>query len=276
LKRTLFIAALILSLASCKKSNSGSKGPDPSSSYLSSLVNLGTQQRTVDSFYYDTRHRLDTFSQTIYDTTSGIPQYNTWTVQFLYQGDDTRPSYYNYFDIPLGGFGDYHLLSYDASSRITKDTSFSGSGFVTYYSYPNNNIAGTTLFEGTAETNLMDTLYIQNDNLVREVVYIPIIPGQPDQLLGSDSYTPTTTANPGYHQTIANSIGPLLFTLQFINHSSISDFISKSIFNNDLIANSSGSSNLSHQYTLTKDGEGRLVKMTLVGGTATIEYTYYQ
>jgi hypothetical protein len=273
--KTLLIFALFVLLGtSCKKSNSANTDSNPS--YLSSVVNLGSQQRTVDSFYYDQQHRLDTMSQTIYDTTTGTPQYNNWTVVFLYQGDDTQPSYYNYYDITLGGFGDYHLLSYDASSRITKDTSLSGSGYVTYYSYPNNNIAGTTLFEGTAETNLMDTLYIQSNNLIREVVYVPVIPGQADELLGTDNYTPSTTANPAYHQPIANSMGPLLFTLQFVNHGSITDFISKNAFSNDLITSPSGSPDLSHQYTQTKDGKGRLVKMTLVGGTASIEYSYYQ
>jgi hypothetical protein len=275
-KLPLFLIVIgLLLIYSCKKSNSGGKGSDPSSSYLSSVVNFGAQQRTVDSFYYDPQHRLDTITQIIYDTTSGTPQYNSWTVVFLYQGDATRPSFYNYYDITLGGFGDYHLLSFDASDRITKDTSLSGSAFVTYYSYPNNNIAGTTLFEGTTETNLTDTLYIQNNNLIREVVYVPVIPGQPDQLLGTDNYTFSPTANPAYHQPIANSIGPLLFTLQFINHGSILDFNSKNAYSTDLITNP-GSPNLSHQYTLTTDSKGRLAKSALAGGTTTIEYSYYQ
>jgi hypothetical protein len=273
---TLIVLSTLALFWSCKKSNSGNGTPAPAY-YLSSAVALSPQQRIVDSFYYDTLHRIDTFTQSIYDTSSGSPVFNTWMVQFLYQGTNTWPSWYNYYDIPLGGFGDYHLLSYDANDRITKDTSLSGSGYVTYFSYPTNNIAATTLYEGTADNNLIDTLYTRNSNISGEVVYLSDIPGQPDVLQGDVHFTDASTANPAFHAPISNSIGPLLFNLTANSNGDFVDFISKNAWQR--IAGTEGSppSNVAVTYTLITDSKGRLAKMTAGSGTSagTITLSYY-
>lgn len=87
---------------SCKKSNSGSTAPQ-SNYYLSTAVASTPLERIVDSFYYDTLHRLDTFTQYIYYTLNGAPVLNTWTIQFIYQDTNSWPSWYNFYDRPLGG-----------------------------------------------------------------------------------------------------------------------------------------------------------------------------
>jgi hypothetical protein len=273
---TLILLSTLALFCSCKKGNSSGSTPPPVY-YLSSVVASSPQQRIVDSFYYDTLHRIDTFTQSFYDTSSGSPVFNTWMVQFLYQGPNTWPSWYNYYDIPLGGFGDYHLLSYDANDRITKDTSLSGSGYVTYFSYPNNNIAATTLYEGTADDNLIDTLYISNSNIGGEVVYLSNIPGQPDVLQGDVHFTNTSTANPAYHAPISNSIGPLLFNLTVNSNGDFVDFISKNAWQRISGTEGSPPSDVALTYTLITDSKGRLAKMTAGSGTSagTITFSYY-
>jgi hypothetical protein len=203
--------------------------------------------------------------------------FNTWTVQFLYQDANSYPSWYNFYDVPLGGYGDYHLLSYDGSTRITKDTSLSGSGFVTYFSYPSNNITATTLFEGTADDNLMDTLYVHNGNVSQEVIYNSDIPGQPDELEGDEFFSDASTANPGYHAPISGSIGPLLFNLAFNNGADYVDFISKNALQQITSGEPSAPNYALISYTLTKDSKGRLAKMTTGTGDSAgaILFSYY-
>ena len=274
-KLPLYPAFILLCVYSCKKSNSGDSAPPPAY-YLSSAVALSPQQRIVDSFYYDTLHRIDTLSQSFYDTSSGSPVFNTWMVQLIYQGTNAWPSWYNYYDIPLGDFGDYHLLSYDADDRITKDTSLSGSDYVTYFSYPNNNIAATTFYEGTPDNNLIDTLYVGNGNINGEVVYLSDIPGQPDVRQGDVHFTDASTANPAYHAAISNSIGPLLFNLTLNSNGDFVDFISKNAWQRIDGTESSPPSNVSLTYTLITDNKGRLAKMTAgPGSTASISFSYY-
>jgi hypothetical protein len=272
----LYLALGLLFLNACKKSNSGNNTP-PTPYYLSSVVAVSPQQRIIDSFYYDTLHRVDTFTQVVYDTTSGSPMFNTWTVQFLYQDANSYPSWYNFYDLPLGGYGDYHLLSYDGSNRITKDTSLSGSGFVTYFSYPSNNIAATTLFEGTPDDNLIDTLYLHNGNVSQEVIYNSDIPGQPDQLQGDVFFTDVSTANPAYHAPISGSIGPLLFNLTLNNGADFVDFISKNALQQITGTETSSPANVLIIYTLSTDSKGRLAQMTAGTGASagTILFSYY-
>ncbi len=271
----LCLALGLLFLNSCKKSNSG-KGASATPYYLSSVVAVSLHRRFVDSFYYDTLHRVDTFTQVIYDTTSGTPMFNTWTVQFLYQdANTTAPSWYNFYDAPLGGYGDYHLLSYDGSDRITKDTSLSGSGYVTYYSYPSNNLAATTLFEGTPDNNVIDTLYLFNGDVGKEVDYSSVIPGQPDQFVGEISSSYESIANPAYHAAISGSIGPLLNNLAFNNGADFVDFISKDSRIQSEGDETSSSAPVVVNFTLTTDSKGRLAKMTAGSGASTILFSYY-
>jgi hypothetical protein len=276
-KLPYYLPLFLIILYSCKKSNPGGSTP-PSPYYLSSAVASTTQRRIVDSFYYDTLHRVDTFTQTIYDTTSGTPVFNTWTIQFLYQDNNTQPSWYNYYDLPLGGFGDYHLLSYDANNRIAKDTSLSGSGEVTYYSYPNGNIATTILPEGTPENNFMDTMYISSGNISKEVLWISEIPGQPDAFAGDADFTYASYANPGYHAAFSNTIGPLLSGYTLSNDASIVDFTSKNAMQTENGTETFAPLNIPIlNYTLTPDNKGRVAEMTSGTGAsgATIAFSYY-
>jgi hypothetical protein len=276
LSLSLGVLTLIL-IFSCKKSNSGGSS-SPATSYLSAVVSYAPQQKIVDSFYYDsTAHLLDTFSQTFYDTTSGYPLYNSYTVQFIYQSPNTYPSYYYLYDVTYGNYGDYHLLSYDGQGRISKDTSLSGSGYVTYYSYPNNNVVIDDWFEGTSQDNQIDTLYMSNGNMSGETIYTADIPGQPDQQQGDVQYKYNTSANPAFHATISDAIGPLLNNITQTNNGGFVDFLSRNVLNLAAGTESGGAPTFSLSYTQTLDNKGRLSELTGPTGAAagSIVFSYY-
>lgn len=274
---TFFLSTIILLLIiSCKKSNSGNNST-ASAYYVSSAISTTPQQQIIDSFRYDSTHRLDSFMITVYDTTSGNPQYNNMTLQFIYEGSNTYPSYYYLYDAALGNSaGDYHLLSYDAHNRISKDTSLSGSGYVAYDTYPGNNLASTVLWEGTLQDNLIDTLYMAGGNMSSEVVYDSEIPGQPDVQQGDIHFSFASTANPCYHETIANSIGPLLFIASVNGQGDFVEFNSKNAYE-AATGTQQGGPNVSFKYTLVNDSKGRLSRVTGVaaGVSGTIIYNYY-
>jgi hypothetical protein len=275
---SLTLCTLILILIfSCKKSNSGSNSSAATNSYLSSVVSYSPQQKTVDSFYYDSTHLLDTFSQAFYDTTSGAPQYNSYTVKFIYQSPNTYPSYYYLYDVTYGNYGDYHLLSYDGQGRISRDTSLSGSGYVTYYSYPNNNVVIDDWFEGTSQDNQIDTLYMSNGNMSGETIYTADIPGQPDQQQADAQYKYNTSANPAFHATISDAISPLLYNITQTNNGGFVDFLSKNVLDQVTGTESSSPGIFSLTYVQTLDNKGRLSELTGPTGPAagSIVFNYY-
>jgi len=273
---SLCLCAIGLFLAfSCKKSNSGNNSPVAASSYVSSVVFYASLQKTVDSFYYDSTHLLDTFTQTTYDTSGTNYFYDSYTVRFIYQSPNTFPSYYYMYDVTKGNYGDYHLLSYDGQGRISKDTSLSGSGYVTYYSYPNNNIAAIDLPEGNVQDNTMDTFYITNENVSSYAIYASVIPNQPDiqQIYAQNIYT--SVANPVYHTAITSTIGPLLNNIEYTNGVAFMDFLSKNAI--DQVSGLNDNSSLpdfSFGYTQTLDNKGRLSKLTESPGSNAGNYVF--
>lgn len=278
-KIPLYLFTALSVLAACKKGNSGKNSTPSTPWWLSSATGYAPQQRIVDSFHYDSLHRIDTVTQSIYDSSSGTPKFNNWMVQFIYQDTlSPSPSWYNYYDIPLGGYGDYHLLSYDAQGRISKDTSLSGSGYVTFFAYPNNEIAITTFYEGTPADNMMDTLFLRSGDLWQQTLYLSIVPGQPDQEAGTAAYTGASAANPAYNAAISAAIGPLLFDFTLSTNRAFVDFVSKNAYealNSTQSCSPFGISIL--DFTLTNDDKGRLTRMTTGRGAApvSIVYTYY-
>lgn len=260
----------------CKKSNSPGNTP-ASSYYLSSVTDYSPQSRIIDSFTYDSSHRIARFAQYSYDTTSGSPVFYYWTADFTLPANGSAPSSYTYNYRAAGIINDVHPLSYDGQGRIIKDSSLSGSGFVTHYSYPNNNIASTVLFDGTPLNNQVDTLFMTNGNIGSERDYFPNNAGTADSLEGNVQVGYASIANPGYHAAIAGSVGPLLFTLQFDGNGNFMDFISKNAFNKVTVIGSGLPSGTSINYNLTTDSKGRLSQLTanLGGITGRVTFNYY-
>jgi hypothetical protein len=264
----------ILWISSCKKSGSSNNNPN-NIAYLSSVVSLSPQTRVIDSFYYDSSHRMTRMTQYQYDSSQGYPTAGAWSAYFAYPaGAGTAPSSYLYV---VGNTTDIRALSYDGQGRIARDTSVSGTGFVAYYTYPSGNIATTVLFDGTPMNNQIDTLFLSNGNVTNMRIYYPNNEGTADSLEGNVSFGFTSLANPAYHSAMTNSIGPLLYVLQVDGFGSSVDPVSQHAFNSVSGVGFGLPPGLSLKYNQTTDSQGRLIQLSSPLGpvAGSITFTYY-
>lgn len=269
----ILCAFSIIFAFSCKKS--GSSNNNSSAYYLSSVINYSPHRRIVDSFTYDSSHRVARFAQYAYDSSTGTPAFASLTADFALPANGSAPpTSYTY---TANGNQDMHILSYDGQGRITKDTSLSGKGFVTYYSYPNNNIATTVLFDRTPFNNQIDTLFISNGNIGGYHIYFPNNAGTADSLEGVINFGFSSVTNPAYHAAISKSIGPLLYILQFDGYGGSLDPISPNVFNSLSGVESGLPPNVTIKFNPVTDSKGRLIQLTSsFGGAASlIVYNYY-
>lgn len=207
-KYTLFFLILcVVTIWSCHKGNS-SKNTD-SGYYVSSATSVTAGTSIVDSFTYDSAHRITQFIQTKYDTTTGTPEMTVATTQFALAAGTTPPTGYVY---TINGNSVTHTLSYDNQGRIAKDTCPT-TGFVTFYSYPNGNIAATIQYSSVYLDNQIDTLFMSSGNAATINTWMPNDAQTADSLQGSLKFGYGGTANPMYHASITSSIGPLLYIL---------------------------------------------------------------
>jgi YD repeat-containing protein len=269
-----FVLAALL-IVSCKKGNSsGNSGSN--SSYLSSVTVVTPQKVVIDSFAYDSSHRLASFIQTTFDTTSGSPVTGSWSAVFaLSAGSSAPPQTYTN---NLTGVTETHQLIYDGQGRIIKDTSLGGSGWVIYFSYPNSNINITALYDGTVANSIADTMTISNGNIGTAQYYAPNNFGTADSLEGVLKFGFSSISNPAYHATLTGSIGPLMQILAFSGFGGGLDAISQKAFNSEDVVLSDGvPPNTTIPFTLTTDSQGRLSTQSAgFGGVGiTITYRYY-
>jgi hypothetical protein len=223
---TLSLALGLLLLAgACKKSGSGDNKPN-NPAYASSIRTSSSQSQIVDSFTYDAAHRLVIFAQYDLDTTSGTPLQASLIATFAYANSSQTPYAYTFEQqTPAGSASAYHQLFYDGGYRIIKDSSLDGSGFVTYFSYPGNNIASRVVF-GNPDDHQIDTQFVNNGNITAERIYYPNDAGTADSLEASLQFGYSSLINPAYHAVTASSIGPLLHILTYDGFGGYSDYIS--------------------------------------------------
>jgi hypothetical protein len=261
-------------VVSCKKSGSSNNNRN-NNAWLSSVVSLQPQTRVIDSFYYDSSHRITRLSQYQYDSSQGSPTFGALTVQFAYPaGTTSQPTSYLYV---FGSSADIHALTYDAQGRISRDTSVSGTGYVAHYSYPGGNIATTVLFDGTPMNNQIDTMFLSGGNVTSLRIYYPNTAGTADSLGGEVNFGFTSLANPAYHTDMTNSIGPLLYILQLDGFGSSVDPISQHAFNTFGGTGSGLPPGVSLKYNQTTDSQGRLIELSSSLGpvAGSISFTYY-
>jgi hypothetical protein len=268
------LAFALLLFWACKKSNASHSSSD-SNSWLSSATNYSLRQSIVDSFSYDSSHRLAGFQQLLHDTSSigGVTSYS-WSANFaLPAGSSDPPLTYS---TDLTGSEELHQLSYDGQGRIIKDSSTGSSGYVTYFSYPDGNIAITNLYDGTIRDAILDTLFMSSGNISGYRIYGPNHTGTGDTLDMAVRFGFSGVANPAYQASTATSVGPVIYTLQ-IGVGGLFDNLSQKAVNSI-----SGKINFLPfgapvLYTLTTDNDGRLIQQSgSVGASyATIVYRYY-
>jgi hypothetical protein len=273
-KLPLYLTSLLLLfIYSCKKSNSSSNSSN-SNSWLSSVTNYSAQESIVDSFSYDSAHRLASFTQFGYDTSGGSPISSSWSAIFSLPAGTAAPTSYTN---DLTGTPEMHQLSYDAQGRIIKDSSLGSSGWVIYFGYPNGNIAINAYYDGTVANSLLDTLFMSNGNIGSFHVYGPNNAGTADSLEGVIKYGFSGIANPAYHSTLTNSIGPLIYILEISGYGGTFDAISQKVLNSMSGQTDGLPIGVTISYKLTTDSQGRLSQQSASygGSYATIVYRYY-
>src|SRR6185437_8846588 len=247
-----FLILCVIAVWSCHKSNS-SKNPSSSGYYLSSATSVTAGTRIVDSFDYDSAHRITQLIQTKYDTSTGTAITTVASTQFALAAGTNPPTGYTY---TIGGNAVIHTLTYDNQG---------------------GNIAATTLFDGTAMNNQIDTLYLSGGNVATANTWMPNNAGTADSLQGSLKFGYSGLANPMYHQAITGSIGPLLYALTVDGLGGGLDPVSQNA-SSSLSGNIDGlPSGLTINFSQTKDSEGRLsvLSASLFGIGETIYFHYY-
>ena len=268
-----FLILCVIAVWSCHKSNSSNNSTN-SGYYLSSATSVTTGVRVVDSFDYDSAHRITQLIQTKYDTTTGTAITTVAETQFALAAGTNPPTGYTY---SIGGNAVIHTLTYDNQGRILKDTC-PATGFVTYYSYPNGNIAATTLFDGTTMNNQIDTIYLSGGNAATIDTWMPNNAGTADSLQGYLKFGYSSIANPMYHSAITSSIGPLLYTLTVDGLGGGTDPVSQKA-SSSLSGTIDGlPAGLTINFSQTTDSKGRLstLSASVFGfGGETISFNYY-
>jgi len=275
-KLPLFLTALlVLFIYSCKKSNSSNNNNANSNSWLSSVTSWSSPTSVVDSFSYDSSHRVASYQQFEYDTSTGTPISGNWSAIFsLPAGSSAPPSSYTN---NLTGVSELHQLYYDGQGRIVKDSSLGSSGWVIYFSYPANEIAITGFWDGTIANSIVDTLFLSNGNIGSAHIYGPNNAGTADSLEQSIKYGFSGTSNPAYHSAITSSVGPLLYILAISGYGGNYDAISQKAYNAISGVGDGLPSGVTINFTLSDDAQGRLSQQSVnfAGTEAIISYRYY-
>jgi len=271
-KLLLFLPILcVITVLSCKKGSSSNN--TQSGFYVSSATSVSSGSSLVDSFVYDSSHRVAGFIQISHDTTTGTPVQTEVSYIFTLPGSSTPPSGYQYTS-PAGT--ESHVLSYDNQGRISKDTC-STTGYVAYFTYPNNNIAITVLFDGSPMNNQIDTLYMSGGNIVKANTWMPNDAGTADSLQGSLNFGYGSVANPMYHSSFTSSLGPLFYVFTVTGLGGGVDPISEkaqSSFSGKIDGLPTG---ITINFNQTTDSKGRLsvLSASLFGLGETIYFRYY-
>jgi hypothetical protein len=221
---------LLIATLACKKSNSGGGQPTGSTTYLTAINSYTAGTQVADSLSYDSTHRLVHLGYFGYDSLSGInPTIDSQFYAFSFSPNEVVPNGYVFTYFQNGVFNDSHQLTFDGENRIIKDTSFSGTGYVAYYSYPANEIAITILYNGLFSSSQTDTLLLTNGNVTAQHIYVPNSEVTADSLVADLEFTYGSYANPGYDSAFSSSAGPLLMVLTSNAFGGYEDFISKNL-----------------------------------------------
>lgn len=270
-KLLFFLVLCGITVLSCKKSNSSKNSQ--SGYYVSSAVSVTEGSRLVDSIIYDSTHRIASFLQIKYDTSSGSPVTVNTAVLFTLPGGSAPATGYTYIS-PNGS--ELHMLTYDNQDRIIKDTC-AATGYVATFTYPGNSIAIRVLFDGKPMNHQIDTLFMNGGNIAKAVTWMPDDAGTADTLQGTLNFGYGSVANPFYHPAITGSVGPLLYVLTVNGLGGGVDPISakaQSSFSGKI---DGLPQNLTINFTQSLDSKGRLSELSasLFGLGEAIYFNYY-
>ena len=277
LLRTLTLCLFTASLfSSCSNKDKDSGGGNPvNNSYLASVRAIGPDGVIIDSFVYDDKKRVATYGQ--YVTQGSAAAHVTYNFNFPSNSNMPDSYTYSYND----GASDVHTLTFDGQGRITKDTSLSGSNYVSYFVYSGNMVICHIFFGGDLSSDAFsDTLVYTDGNMTNQKVWAWDPGGNGEwEDQANLIYGHSTAANPGYKAEIANTVGPLLYEISIYNFGGWGDFISKGVINK-VTGRADGLPPGGVTYTIQADATGR-VSETIpnfggpgAAGTKTV-FTYY-
>lgn len=284
LMKKIFVFLCIGSfLFSCKKSTTVNNNVPVS--YLSSVrtYNSSASHLTIDSFEYDGNHDIAKYLQYLYDTNtvSNTTILDSDIITFSFASNSLLPTSYTSFD---GSFTAVDLLYYDAQNRIIKDTCISNSSpYVInlgagYFSYPNNEIvvAFDSLYMPSVNWNMIDTLFLNNNNVIGQHVY-DNYSGEAsvysfNSLASSYKNGFSNVTNPGYYPNVAKTIGPLLFVLSSYSIPSVIGFVD--FISGKLTSSTSVGSNTVYTNIINTDSQGRVTQLS-IGSDNKVLFSYY-
>jgi hypothetical protein len=259
MKYVILLFLLTMTFFSCSKTASNPGQPMLETNPTSFSIYLPqTHTKSVEVFGYNSKAQLETINIYDYDSSSGSPIIDSIVVSFnLTQGIYPAPGYnvrYHYQGDPVVGETNYHELFYDAQSRVTIDsvTISNINGFpVQHYLYDNKGnttVQWLTQIPNNYIINEIDTMFIQNDNIMTDINYT-MTTGTLDHLF-TRSYS--THINPLYNNTLANSLGCLMVVNNFF------DFRSNYL-PTQFIGQENGSPTITINYLWTTDATGSVV-----------------
>lgn len=268
---------MLIMFSSCKKSGGpGGGSANGSPYYLASARNYSPGTLSIDSFDYNGDHLLTRYAQYIYDTSYGSPVFDSLVTIFSYNAGSQVPASYVLSHIIGGTTDENHLLAFDGQNRLIRDSCIEQQSFVvTHYTYSGENLVAEVVFSNVGFLdNQLDTLYVNNGNVVSEWFYYPNSAGTADTVVGGETFQYSNEANPLYHTQISGPLGHLLFILSFDGLQNFVDFNSKYLASSSTLLPSPRQ----FSYNYTTDSRGRVVKQTSPQFPAQfyyVTYTYY-
>jgi hypothetical protein len=215
------LSLMTISFFSCNKSGTPNLGPAIQDTVPRSFSIYLPQlhSKAVEMFSYNAQAQLAKINAYSYDSSGGTPVIDSFIVSLTITQAATPPSAYDeVYHIqgdPPAGQTDHHELFYDTQDRVTIDsiTVSSVSNFaVQHYLYDNNGnttvewLFGIPSTPGSYSVNQIDTMFIQNENIMTDINYT--LPGGTFNRLFTRSYS--THINPLYNAALANSLGCLM------------------------------------------------------------------
>ena len=276
MKYPIFLAVILFSVFSCTRTSNPAPVTSPpvtdsTDSLLKSytIYSPGVHILQIQIFSYDSHSQLAALHSYSYDSSTGTPFIDSFSVVFALTGSATPPTSYDilyqYHWAPPGGLLEHHELYYDSLSRVVRDSIAAGNNGTNltsvHFYYDSINTVGQNLGYDTTSGNQVivgqtDTFQIQSANIVYDLCYAQ--PGY--SFLHLYNYQFTTNANPLYNQTLANSLGCTLVFHGF------SDFRSKNLPSGAEKVDGV-SPGVGWNYSWTTDSIGRVIQGVAVGSS---------
>lgn len=267
--RYLISLSVLFIYSSCKKSDFASR--PSSNTYLATIKYSYNRSLVIDSFSYDSQHRITSFVQHKYDSNGVSVIQARLEAAFQYNMNESIPTSYLFRNMSET---ENHSLTYDSQNRIIKDTALNGTMNVIYYSYSDGVISSVFLFGGRFLERQLDSIFLSNNNVFNERFYYSN--GNPiAKFSGSLKTEFSAISNPTYQPAITSTIGPLLHILSYDGYGGFWDFTSKNLYTKITFTDDTNTTTEESCYWNT-NANGSVINGTISGPfQAYVEFSYH-